>query len=450
MGKKLKKRCLVRLVSFGIFLFAVLTTFSITGNVMANKYRTNLEYSYFKNLSELSGYISSIEVSLSKGVYANTKTQQHGLASKLMVQSAGAKSALSQLPNSSAENLTDINKFISQVGDFSNYLSNKIDKGEEISDSELDKLKSLGEYAKNVNTEVKDIMASIDSQSSNVSLLSGNHNDSFLTSTSSVAVSFKDINNQFTNYPTLIYDGPFSDHIMNMKPKFLEGKPDISKEEAAKKVASFLESDVSKVKYIAECEGNMPTYKFKVNDTAEVSVTKSGGYINCILKNKEVSELKLSYNDAKNIAKEFMSKNGIRNTKESYYIIDNGICTINYAYTKENVIYYKDLIKIGVALDTGEVAYFDSTGFMMNHTTREIPKEIISLEEAKESVSKRLKIINDNLAMIPTLGLNEVLCYSFECEGENKEKVLVYINAKTGLEEQIYVVISSDNGILVM
>ena len=329
-------------------------------------------------------------------------------------------------------------------------MSSKIAKGEKITEEEFNNLKSLGEYAKTVNTQIKDVMAGLDSESSRISFLENNNKNSLVQTTSSIAESFKDINNQFTNYPTLIYDGPFSDHIMNMKSKFLEGKAEISKEDAAKKVASFLKVDLKTVKYIGESSGNLPTYKFTVNNEEEVSVTKNEGYINCILKNKDVQELKLNYENAKKIAKDFMSKNNIENMKESYYIIDNGICTINYAYEKENVIYYKDLIKIGIALDTGEIVYFDSTGYLMNHTERDLPKDIITSKKAEESISKKLKIKNWTMAMVPTSGLNETFCYAFECEGENKDRVLVYINAKTGLEEQIYVVIESDNGILVM
>ena len=447
--RSITRKTFIKIISFIIFLITVLSIFSITGNAAAKKYKTELEYSYLRNLNELSSYISNIEVSLEKGIYANTKTQQQGLASKLMVQSAGAKTALEQLPNSSSENLININKFIAQVGDFSNYLSSKISKGENITEAELDNLRSLAEYAKTVNTAVKDLMANLDSNKDNISLLGEHKNDSNNNS-SSVASSFKDLNNQFTSYPTLIYDGPFSDHILKMKSKFLEGKEEISKNDAIKKVSSFLGVNESDVRYISESSGNLPTYKFKIKDSYEVSVTKNGGYINYILKNKDVNEIKLSYKDAENIAKEFMSKNNINDMKESYYIIDNGICTINYAFTKENVIYYPDLIKISVALDTGEILNFNATGYLMNHTERSLPKNIIPLEKAKESVSKNLTIKNSSKSIIPTSGLNEVFCYAFECEGINKEKVLVYVNAQTALEEQIYVIITSDNGTLVM
>ena len=448
--RSITRRTFIKIISFIIFLITVLSIFSITGNAQAKKYKTELEYSYFRNLNELSSYISNIEVSLEKGIYANTKTQQQGLASKLMVQSAGAKTALEQLPDSSSENLININKFIAQVGDFSNYLSNKIAKGENITEPELENLKSLAEYAKAVNTSVKDLMANLDSSKDNINLTGSNKNDGIYVNNTSVVSSFKDLNNQFTNYPTLIYDGPFSDHILKMKSKFLEEKSEVSKNDAIKKVANFLSVNEGDVSYISECAGNLPTYKFKVKDSYEVSVTKKGGYINYILKNKEVTELKLNYKDADNIAKNFMKKNNITDMKESYYIIDNGICTINYAFTKENVIYYPDLIKISVALDTGEILNFNATGYLMNHTERSLPQNIISLEKAKESVSKNLTIKNSSKAIIPTTGLNEVLCYAFECEGINKERVIVYINALTSLEEQIYVVISSDNGTLVM
>jgi len=39
--------------------------------------------------------------------------------------------------------------------------------------------------------------------------------------------------------------------------------------------------------------------------------------------------------------------------KETYYLNENGIITINYAYNQDDVIMYPDLIKVKVALDDG-------------------------------------------------------------------------------------------------
>ena len=117
---------------------------------------------------------------------------------------------------------------------------------------------------------------------------------------------------------------------------------------------------------------------------------------------------------------------------------------------KDNVIYYKDLIKIGVSLEDGSIVSFDATGYLMNHITRDSQSNIISESNARNSLSKKLEITHSSMAYIPTSGLAEVLCYEFECKGENNDRVLVYINAITGLEEQIYVLMESDNGTLVM
>ena len=52
--------------------------------------------------------------------------------------------------------------------------------------------------------------------------------------------------------------------------------------------------------------------------------------------------------------------------------------------------------------------------------------------------------------MIPTAGLNEVLCYEFQCSSQSGDRVMVYINVETGLEEQILILLMTDGGILVM
>ena len=73
--------------------------------------------------------------------------------------------------------------------------------------------------------------------------------------------------------------------------------------------------------------------------------------------------------------------------KESYYVINNNICTINYAYVQDGAVCYSDLVKVGVALDSGEIVSFSATGYLMNHHTRSVDYSPISSEEARASVS---------------------------------------------------------------
>ena len=101
-----------------------------------------------------------------------------------------------------------------------------------------------------------------------------------------------------------------------------------------------------------------------------------------------------------------------------------------------------------MALDNGGVVEYNASGFLMNHTDRDLSQVALTADEARESVSPYLTPDEGRLALIPTAGLNEVLTYEFHCEGQNGEQVLVYINAETGYEEQILILLQTDNGVL--
>lgn len=453
MARKNSLRQKVRFICFSVAAFAVMGGFAISGHTLANKYRQDLEYSYTRALNELSDYISNLEITLTKGIYANTLTQQQGLANKIMSQSMGAKCALEQLPVS-FEDAQNINKFISQTSEYANFLSNNSLKGNVNSDENWENLKKLGSYAKSLNGGLKELLIKVNQNPKSITHAVSFANSYLKKATSSeptyMKTGFKELNDGFADYPTLIYDGPFSDHITRMKSKFLENEPELTLENAKKKVAVQLSLNENEFANLANIDGNLPCYRFST-PLGELVVTKNGGYIKSLLNESNVGNLRLNFNDAKKKAEAFMRQIGFESLKESYYIINNGVCTINYAFCQDNVIFYKDLIKVGVELDTGNIVFFDATGYLMNHTDRgDATSFPLSLEKVKKSVSPKLMIKNSNKVFIPTAGLDEVACYEFECIGENKDKVLVYVNAKTGLEEQIFVVIDSKNGTLVM
>ena len=127
---------------------------------------------------------------------------------------------------------------------------------------------------------------------------------------------------------------------------------------------------------------------------------------------------------------------------------NGNVCTVNFAYIQEGVVCYPDLIKVSVALDNGEVTGFETTGYVMSHTERTFPEMKISADEAEDKVSDELEVLSYGVAVIPTDGKYEVLCHEFKCETEDKRHCIVYINAETGAEEKIFVLIESESGTL--
>ena len=410
-----------------VAVILVLGGTTVSGYMQASKYKMNLNYNYQRAVTDLDDCVENIENTLNKSIYANTPTQQNGLAAKLMRETSMAKAALGILPLESG-NLANVNKFISQVGDFSMALSSKISAGGSISEEEYASMENLEQYAKKLKEGLDGIQPDFDA--------------------GPVDASFQQAADDFTDYPSLIYDGPFSDHIGQQEPKLLAGQSEVPQGNAQNNAASFLGVTQDKLTHTQDSAGGLPTYNFDCG-TIRISVTKAGGVVSAMTDGREIGEIRLDADGARTAAQGFLEAKGIQNMKESYYVINDGICTINYAYSQDGVTCYPDLVKVAVALDTGGIVEYNATGYIMNHTDRGALTPKITQEEAQKSVSPRLKVESGSLALIPTPGLNEVLCYEFQCTGENEDRVLVYINASTGMEEQIFILMQSDSGVLV-
>ncbi len=448
MNKKMSVRTIIRIVSFSLASFIVLGGFAIAGYNTANYYKDTLEYTYERALDELSNHIANIESTLAKGMYANTSIQQHNLYSKLFSQSESAKSSLSQLPLDT-DNLSNINKFISQIGDFSLYISKKASKGEKLNSDDINNIKILYEYSKNVNNDMQDITAKYSIGNLSIIQEKGIFNNSNHLSSEPYLINtgFHNMNEGFTDFPTLLYDGPFSDHITQAEPKLLKDKTEITQNDAINKASQFTGIEKSKISVSGENNGNLETFNLTSNNI-DISITKRGGYISSIINSRPVSNSLLGYKQASAKAKEFLSNHNINNISENYYVISNNICTINFAYEKDDITYYSDLIKVGIALDNGEIISLNTTGYIMNHFERNLTNNIISKDSAQNNISPLLNVESINLACIPTGLLDEVLCYEFNCTSEIGQNVLVYINAQTGMEENILILLKEDNGIL--
>lgn len=446
--KNLPRKKLILTISFSCAILIALTFATISGYGVATKYKQNLEYVYTRALNEFTDYLDNIEHSLNKLLYSNTSSKQNSLLSQLSTEANSAKTALAELPIEKTS-LNGINRFLSHTADYCVYLSKSVLSERTLSVEEKDNLAKLESYSKEISSALSSSTISFNDgniaigKTLTVSNLNLPNTDDF-----GFSDSFRDLEENFTNYPTLIYDGPFSDHIMQRSPKYLENKNAVSIDEACQIAADFIGQPKSDVVYSEECYGNLPTHKFTCGNT-EITVTKIGGIVNYMLKSTLPSCRSIEVEQAKVIAKTFLNDKGFQSMNEKYYEINNNICTINYAYVDNDIVCYSDLIKIGVALDTGEIISFQATGFIMNHFDRPDRAPNLSQEEAAKNVSPDLKITNCDLVYSPTTGLNEVMCYEFECKTPLNETLLVYINAKTGMEEEIFIVVVGENGKLV-
>lgn len=399
------------------------------------KYERYITHMSDKAFSDIITSVNTVATSLDKMQYAGEGPYMNTLAANVWREAMGAKASLSLLPLTDVE-LDETQKFISQSGA---YAYSILQRG--LSEDTYSNIASLSDTAEVLTDKLWDVKTRLNNGEI--------HFDLIPTDTESgptaMAGSISDIETDFPEMGTLIYDGPFSDHIEKMQPRLLKNRTEVS-QEAALGNAQVFTGDTT-LNYSYDMDGKVPVYVFSGRNST-VQVTKQGGFIVNMSKNVGIANVNMSAEAAVKSAHDFLVKNGYKNMSESYYQIYGGVCTINFSYTENGIKVYPDLIKVSVSLENGEVIGFESMGYTMSHRSRELKRPALSLAEAQGKLSDSFTVIDNSLAIVPTSGENEVFCYEFLCKAGDDSKILVYIDAMTGKEENMLILMEDENGTL--
>lgn len=438
------KRGFVRIISFSLGIIIALVISAGLSYGREQQARRNLEYTYLRSIEELSLNLDNIKNNLEKGMYTNSISMLSNLSGKLCSDAATAKAALSQLPIEEL-NLEKTYRFLSQVGNHSKSLADKCAAGEQLTDEEKSNIASLYKYAQNLSGSMWQVEEQI--QSGKISFYRASEASADLTADSPATITdgFQDMESMDNSYPSLIYDGPFSDHIMEKEPLMLKDSKEVSKDEALKCAMTLTGGE--SLSESGEEYGKMPSFVFE-NENTTIAVTKAGGYFSYMISNRQIGQQTITAGEARQLAKKYLEKIGVKNAEDTYYEVQSGVCIVNFAGVQDGVTLYTDLIKVGVALDNGDIISFDMRGYLTNHTIRDLPEPKISEEKAVSLVSGNLNVLDSKLCVIPSGGQNERFCYEVKCTSESGQNVLVYINAVTGHEEQILLLKIGSGGTL--
>lgn len=435
----------IRLILYTITVITVLGIFGIVQTVKLTKAQREVLITNQMALVSLDENLNNIGTNLEKVMYSSTPTMLSKLAAELWRESSGAKNSLSMLPSSDTQ-LANTYKFLSQVGEFVMALGRKCANGEELSAKEREQLANLYEYCNSLSEQVNQMCYELENGT-----FSFDKQDSTLLEKSSNTVSinnsFDDVEQSLSDLPSLIYDGPFSDHIEQGTPLLLKGQTEIKQEDALKIAEKICSNEKGSLDYSYDEDGDIPCYVFK-SDNCTVAITKIGGFPLYMINSKFAGEIEIKQDEAVRNAKKYLEKIGFENLKESYYFTDDGICTVNFACDDKGVIIYPDLIKVSVSLETGEVLSFDATGYVHNHHERNPFNPKLTEAQASEKLNDSLKILGSQVCIIPTEWKTEQYCYEFHCKTENGQEILVYIDCDTGEENNILILLYSDGGVL--
>lgn len=439
------KRSYIRIVSYIGFMLAVIVISSVISATNMKAYKTELEVSYQQSLAEFAECLDKVDTDITKSLVSNSKGEVYDLSRDLYAQCSTAKNAMSRLPVSQME-LGNAYKFLSQCSDYAQYIGSKIDQNEVITEEEHQNLKNLLGYAQKFSEQAKDMVATVNA---GAMITEGEVKSVNQINISPLSNSFSAGAEIFEDFPTLLYDGPFSDQVLNKASKLVKSADVKTREECRKIFASAIGADVNNVSYETDDKSKIPCYTFKCGRYTGL-VTKQGGYIKEILYSGRIQSSNITAENACNLAVKALEELGYSNMTVCYYNVENNICTVNCAYQKDNVCYYSDLIKVGISMNDGELVSMDAKTYLTNHTSRKPKIAKLSTNQAKKKLSKYLEVKSSKMCVIPKESGKETQCYEFTCKSKDTgEDTLVYINCDTGEEEDIMMVLKSASGTLV-
>lgn len=418
------------------------------------EYRQASENSYNMAFYELVDYVQNVETYLAKSLISTTPEHGAETLTNLWREANLAQSYLARLPIESQE-LENTEKFLNQVSDYSYSLSRKNIYNESLSQEDLKNLKDLHGYSVELENTLNQLSEDLNTGRFGWGELTKKGTVAFAKQVDNISKeSFSNLEENFHEYSGLIYDGAFSEHLTNQDRKGLTGE-DISEERASEIVRKFIgEDQIKEISNLGLSENaTIPVYDFsfknKQDQSGNISISQKGGHIVYFNSNRDIGAEIISQEEANEKGKQFLNTKGFPDMKETYYLKQEGVVTINYAYLQNGVIMYPDLIKVKVALDNGEVLGIETSGYLNNHEQRNLPEVKISKEEAKKTLNKELQIESEGFAVIPTEWKSEIYCYEFKGKVDDKE-FLVYINCENGREEDILVIKDTPNGTLTM
>ena len=451
-----KRRVRVLAASFTAAAFAVSVGFGVQGYARAEDYRRQLDNGYRQAFTELTAAAGELDAALEKVTYATTPALFATLCAQAYAKALAAQTALGELPYGNVE-LEQTAAFFAKAGDYAMAMARGTNGEGVCTDENRETLRGLAAAAGELSATLQELQLQLDGGALHpedvaaveARLAAAAEDGGQITGGSA----FQTVEADFPQVPTLIYDGPFSEHLSSRTPQMLEGLPQVTEEEARRAAAAFAGLRAEVFTRTSDGAGELPAWGFSaLADGGElyVEITKQGGQVLQMLSSRPVGEAALSRKEGVEQAASFLDAHGYQDMAPSYFLEGDGILTVHFAPVLDGVYCYPDLVKVGVALDNGDVVSFEAHGYLMNHGAREPAAPAVSADEAAERVDSSLTILSRQLALIPTGGEYEVLCHEFKCQNADGGHVLVYVNAATGQQERILLLLEDENGTLVI
>ncbi|MBQ7227649.1 MAG: germination protein YpeB [Clostridia bacterium] len=399
----------------------------------ARQARLQIDNTYNNALYDSIDAVREMENDLAKLLVSADEAQSIAIAADAYKNASSAAEVAGRLPIDGYEP-TGLMKFLNQVGEFSASYIRAAAVGADLT--------ALDEQVENV------YVATVNVRQQLSEALEKTGEEGYSTIKRIEAGNFITIGvgEMPIEFPTIIYDGPFSDADHKETWKGLDGLEQITQEQAV-----AIAREKLGIEGVVVGKSNSSASMYEIEGTmdgqeAYASITEMGGIIASAFVVSDANGVS-SEEETMKFALECVINLGYCDCLAPVWYVENeGVAVVNLAPKVNDVIYYPDLVKVKVG--GGKFLGIEACGYCANHCDREFAPSRITPETAKTCVSKKLNVINTRLVVIPK-DQEERLCYEVTANYKGLD-YFVYIDAYDGKQVNLLRVIDDEQGKMVL
>ncbi len=436
-----------------IMFFGILSALAITlcvflaiptvepNPIVTNKtdYQLQIENIYNQSLYQTTDCLRNIEANLGKVCASNNSIIQQKCLTKVEGYADSANMDLSLMPARAGNSIEKSIKFTNQLSDYCKSLSAKLYGGKTLEDTDRTNLSNLSMVAKSLNKQITDLV-----ENDRFFMINTDEN---YGSVGSKYANFEDLEETTFDYPTLVYEGPYSDSVV--KNQIVVG--DEITIDASKEIfrSAFEEFSIKSVDYVETIENKAKVRVFDVmtdNDVVYRVMALLDGRIAQVSTFSEVKDDETTFDldSCKTTAEKFANKIGYNVQAIWASRPIEGRIYVTLCQVVKDTIAYPDMVKVAVDVNTGRVVALEGYSYLANNKVRTIPSKIKNETAALKKLASGLEVVGSARAFIP-VGEKEYYVYQFECE-KGDQKFFIYIDAQTLEERDIFVQVEGLEG----
>lgn len=437
----MKKRTLVRLLTYSAAAFAVIAGFAVKYANEAKAYRRAELYGGYMAMSELADAAEGMSRAFSASVYAYSPEILASLSNSIWQNSAGAVEALSRLPLYEAQ-MENTRSFIARAGDYAAYISRAAVSGG-LQASEREAMREMASAAASLSDSLRRIEGDV---------YAGNVMFSGAVFTNNGAVfRFGDLEDA-GEYPSPEYDGLLSETYVNRTACALEGAKPCSQDEAAALAAKALGCDVQALEYDGQSNGRVPCHMFRCGED-EAYLSCDGGLLltlrraqSALPQEETQSEdgavatvQQASDYDARQMlaaAADALADLGYANMTPVESTQGSDGVSAKFVYEENGVRCYPDEIRISYSPHE-RITSLNAASYMANHRVRGVSAQQAEYAREKDALPAELSAEYMGCAVIDNGYGGEFVCREYQAQIEDGKTLHMFCDADTGAQRKI-------------